>query len=97
MRAWKYPSKTAFFAEFVIPHGHCSLCGNSGIVDTRGVETAAGVPVGGRFFCLCPNGRAMKGAFAGVMPPPDGMASRIEASERQRRERAAAILGGTGT
>ena len=40
---------------------HCGLCGNSGIIDTRGkVFTAAGVSCGGVFFCICPNGRAMK-------------------------------------
>jgi hypothetical protein len=39
---------------------HCSLCGNSGIVDTNGVKTAAGILVGTRQPCLCPNGQAMR-------------------------------------
>ena len=43
------------------PPCHCGLCGNSGIIDTRGkVFTAAGVACGGVFFCICPNGRAIK-------------------------------------
>jgi len=49
------------WSEFVHPDGHCSLCGNSGVIDTRGhVETAAGWKVGARCFCICPNGRAWK-------------------------------------
>ena len=50
--------------EFLGPDGnprHCGLCGNSGIIDTRGkVFTAAGVSCGGVFFCICPNGREIK-------------------------------------
>jgi hypothetical protein len=43
---------------------HCTLCGNSGIVDTTGVKTAAGVSVGRKNYCICPNGqvRRFKGA-----------------------------------
>jgi hypothetical protein len=36
---------------------HCTLCGNSGIIDTRGVRTRAGVEVGRINFCICPNGQ----------------------------------------
>lgn len=39
---------------------HCTLCGNSGAIDTRGVTTAAGKEVGRLNYCICPNGRAMK-------------------------------------
>lgn len=38
----------------------CSLCGNSGIIDTRGVKTAAGVKVGRLNWCICPNGQALR-------------------------------------
>lgn len=41
-------------------YGHCSLCGNSGRIDTRGVKTAAGVPVGRLNYCICPNGQALR-------------------------------------
>lgn len=34
---------------------HCTLCGNSGIIDTRAVTTPAGISV-----CICPNGQAMR-------------------------------------
>ncbi len=41
--------------------GHCVLCGNHGIIDTRGkVFTPAGFECGAKVYCLCPNGRAMK-------------------------------------
>lgn len=40
--------------------GHCTLCGNRGIVDTRGVATAAGVVVGRLNFCICPNGQVLR-------------------------------------
>lgn len=41
--------------------GHCCLCGNSGIIDTRGkIFTPVGVECGDLVFCICPNGRAMK-------------------------------------
>lgn len=40
--------------------GACTLCGNSGFIDTRGVATAAGVPVGRVNYCICPNGQAWR-------------------------------------
>ena len=47
--------------EFVHPDGHCSLCGNSGYINTLGkLRTAAGWRVGAKSYCICPNGRAMK-------------------------------------
>jgi hypothetical protein len=38
----------------------CSLCGQVGIVDTRGIRTPAGFECGGLHYCICPNGRALK-------------------------------------
>lgn len=41
--------------------GHCCLCGNSGVIDTRGkMFTAAKYECGDIVFCICPNGRAIK-------------------------------------
>ena len=40
------------------PLNHCGLCGNSGVIDTRGVTTAGGITVGGIWWCICPNGQA---------------------------------------
>jgi hypothetical protein len=54
-----------WLAEFSAT-GHCCLCGNSGIIDTRGkVFTAAGVECGDRVWCICPNGRAKKKQVGG--------------------------------
>ena len=38
----------------------CTLCGNSGKIDTRGVRTAAGVECGRINFCICPNGQRLR-------------------------------------
>lgn len=45
--------------EFDIPM--CGLCGNTGTIDTtNSAKSPAGVSCGGKFFCVCPNGRARK-------------------------------------
>ena len=58
--------------EFLGPPGVeacCGLCGNSGIVDTRGkVQSPTGGDCGVRAFCICPNGRAIK-QLGGVLSP----------------------------
>jgi hypothetical protein len=48
--------------EFVNPvAGVCSLCGNSGAIDTRGrAISAAGIDAGRVNFCICPNGRGKR-------------------------------------
>lgn len=38
----------------------CSLCGNSGIIDTRGVKIRVGDEVGRLNFCICPNGQILR-------------------------------------
>ena len=49
-----------WLAEFA-PRNHCCLCGNHGVIDTRGkVFTHAGFECGAVVFCICPNGRALK-------------------------------------
>jgi hypothetical protein len=61
--------KDLWAAEFS-RRGHCCLCGNSGIVDTRGkVFTAAGTECGDKVWCICPNGRAMKRQINLDFPP----------------------------
>ncbi len=46
--------------EFLHPEYQlCGLCGNSGVIDTRGrAISGAGYDAGILAFCLCPNGRA---------------------------------------
>lgn len=38
----------------------CTLCGNSGYIDSRGVKTAAGIDVGRVNYCVCPNGQTLR-------------------------------------
>lgn len=40
--------------------GACTLCGNKGFIDTRGVRTAAGVSCGRINYCICPNGQILR-------------------------------------
>jgi len=58
--------------------GLCGLCGNSGTIDTTGVKSPAGVECGGKFFCICPNGRSMKehGEIVGVAVAIEGQGRR---------------------
>ena len=37
--------------------GICTLCGNTGIIDTRGAKSFAGHLVGRLDFCICKNGQ----------------------------------------
>lgn len=47
---------------------HCTLCGNSGVVDTRGVRTPVGVPCGRKNWCICPNGQVLRHHAKGKLP-----------------------------
>lgn len=50
-----------YWLEFYMHKGHCSLCGNTGIIDTTGkCFTPAGLEVGRKNFCICPNGQAIR-------------------------------------
>lgn len=60
-----------YWKEHYMKYGMCSLCGQTGRVDTRGLRTPAGVEVGRMNWCLCANGRAMRQAFmAGIAERP---------------------------
>jgi len=50
-----------FWCEEYAQKNHCCLCGNRGLIDTRGkVFTPAGFECGAVVFCICPNGRTWK-------------------------------------
>lgn len=51
-----------FWHDHYVVGGLCGLCANHGVIDTTDKLTAPnGQPAkGGRFFCICPNGQAMK-------------------------------------
>lgn len=47
---------TKYWLKYYIDE-HCALCGNSGIIDTTGARTPAGLLVGRKNCCICPNGQ----------------------------------------
>jgi hypothetical protein len=51
---------TDYWHEHYVNRGMCSLCGNSGVIDTRGARTPMGLEVGRVNFCICPNGQLMR-------------------------------------
>ena len=55
---------------YISERGHCTLCGNSGFIDTRGVRTAAGVMSGRVNFCICPNGQEFRAQTGNAPPEP---------------------------
>jgi len=55
-----------YVMRFYFTAGDCTLCGNRGIIDTRGVKTADGIEVGARNFCLCPNGQRDRRVFGAI-------------------------------
>ena len=64
MRTESKPSKNQLanlWLEEYGRQGHCCLCGNYGIIDTRNkIYTPAGFECGDKVYCICPNGRALK-------------------------------------
>lgn len=38
----------------------CSLCANSGVIDTTGIQSPSGTKTGRKNWCICPNGQAMR-------------------------------------
>ena len=57
-----------WFAEFYNKQ-MCGLCAQRGVIDTRGIKTPAGFECGGEFWCICPNGRALKKQTKLARPP----------------------------
>jgi len=52
-----------YVMEYLLDHyfaGVCTLCGNSGIVDSRGVAAPSGVLVGRKAYCLCAQGQKLR-------------------------------------
>jgi len=56
----KNKAVSRYWQEFYIVNGHCSLCGNCGLIDKSGTSTLNKIPVGRMNYCICPNGQAMR-------------------------------------
>lgn len=59
----KCQAVTDYWMEFYVnrdtPHSLCSLCGNTGQIDTRTrAISPRGIDAGRVNFCICPNGQA---------------------------------------
>jgi hypothetical protein len=68
---------TQMFLDEFSKKNYCCLCGNYGVIDTRGkMFTPAGFECGDKVFCVCPNGRGWKNGGADLdklpasAPPP---------------------------
>jgi len=64
---WENEAVTEYWLQYYLVDGHCSLCGNHGMIDCREVRTPAGHKVGRLNYCICPNGQTLrygKGASA---------------------------------
>ncbi len=62
---------TDYWFEHYVKRGLCSLCGNYGVIDTRGTRTPAGVAVGALHFCICPNGQKRREAGRALAQEPE--------------------------
>jgi hypothetical protein len=51
---------------------HCTLCGNHGWIDSRGVSTPAEFQVGRVNWCICPNGQSLRDQIGGFGPDTEG-------------------------
>jgi hypothetical protein len=55
---------TEYWNDNYVNGCHCSLCGNSGIIDSRGRAITGHldqvIDVGRKNYCICPNGRMMR-------------------------------------
>ncbi len=60
----------------VTPYGLCSLCGNMGVIDTRGrAISGAGIDAGRLNYCLCLNGMEMRKQKAKLMSRDEALAA----------------------
>lgn len=57
-----------YWAEYFISNALCSLCGNSGVINTIGVTSRAGIHCGRLNWCICPNGQIMRYGAEGKEP-----------------------------
>lgn len=50
----------AYWQMFYVNKNLCTLCGNHGVLDTRGIQSPAGIECGSLTYCICPNGQMMR-------------------------------------
>jgi len=57
-----------YWHEHYVHKGHCALCGNHGRIDTTGTKTPAGLLIGKKLWCICPNGQTLRHHYGGDGP-----------------------------
>lgn len=57
-----------WFENYMGHAGLCVLCGNTGIIDTTGTKSPAGVECGRKSWCICPNGEILREVSGGKGP-----------------------------
>lgn len=67
-----------YYASEPGPKGRCTLCGNSGIIDTRGAMDATGHEVGRMNYCICPNGQEARRLSKTIVLPCEYVYQSIE-------------------
>lgn len=66
-------------------YGLCSLCGNMGVIDTRGrAISGAGIDAGRLNYCICANGRQMREDKTKLMDRDEAMAAHAELLKQMR-------------
>lgn len=68
MTTRKNKSVEDYWAKYYAPKNLCGLCGNTGSIDTTGIKTPAGCEVGGKWWCICPNGQTYRNLKGGLGP-----------------------------
>jgi hypothetical protein len=76
-----------YWFQFFVKDGHCSLCGNHGVIDSTFVKTPAGFPCGGLHFCICPNGQVLRLQVIRLTHNPHIGSSLVERAKKVVQER----------
>lgn len=56
---WQDPDVVNYWIEYYVDE-ICTLCGNTGVIDTRGMKSATGRDIGRENHCICPNGQSRR-------------------------------------
>lgn len=72
---------TTYWLTHFLAAPYCTLCGNSGIIDTsESAKDPHGNPVGVRTYCICPNGLVLR-KHKGKIDPDTIIEARKKRSE----------------
>lgn len=93
-RKGRYKNIEDYWTEHYTNKGMCSICAQSGFIDSRGAKTPAGVEVGRVNFCICPNGQAIRSQIP--LDKIQEMGAKLRTDPQGRRWRYDPNAGGLG-